>query len=366
MPMKMKKLVAGMAAAGGGLILLTTVLFKDEIHEWLFGIRRVRTWGDLLAQKPIRLSDGVVVRLGIEDSRCPQGSGVLLYCLTEGYPGFQPNGTLEFFDGITVGPLDVSLIEEGARNEEETSSAWELFEVPIEKDASAQFLFVLAIPIPRSGTYRVMVADDGKALRHVKLEGTRQSIHPWLTLEETSPKPIDERMDVEDAYIGTFIPCAGSPAIPGWVGLIPYAQRVPRSLSDPARPLPRLLPEPGAPAEIDLKWEANWLIVTSTSPLCPDKENFAARWWVNGEPRQLSRRGTGFQNAGGSEDEVERLRFELDFGACAGDLHAGDRVSLQLMYSDQGWTKIEGNEGIFARSNEFRLLLSNRIELTVP
>ena len=181
--MNPRKLVAGMAAAGGGLILLTTVLFKDEIHDWLFAIRRVRTWGDLLAQKPIRLSDGVVVRLGIEDTRCPQGSGVLLYCLTEGYdPGLSRIGS-NFTEG-GLGPLEVSVVEEGGVFEAQKAEV-ELLEL-LRNKTTARLLFARAIPVPRSGRYHLTVSEHGKALRHVTVKGTDESIHPWLTLTSRS------------------------------------------------------------------------------------------------------------------------------------------------------------------------------------
>src|SRR5437773_1864148 len=62
----------------------------------------VKTWGDLLKQEPIDLGDGVKVLLGIEATECPRGSGVLLYCLTEGY---NPSKTKEDF--WQLGPLKI-------------------------------------------------------------------------------------------------------------------------------------------------------------------------------------------------------------------------------------------------------------------
>ena len=191
--MKPRKLVAGMAAAGGGLMLLTTVLFKDEIHDWLFAIRRVRTWGDLLAQTPIRLSDGVVVRLGIEDTRCPQGSGVLLYCLTEGYDPSSPRiGSHHTDDGL--GPLEVSVVEEGAVLEEQKSEV--AHSVSLWKKTTARLLFARSIPVPRSGRYHVTVSEGGKALRHVtvKYDNLWRMPFPYvMTLHQAPTDGADHR-----------------------------------------------------------------------------------------------------------------------------------------------------------------------------
>src|SRR4051812_358966 len=45
----------------------------------------VKTWEELLKQPVLDLGDGVKVRLGIEATRCPRWSAVLLYAYTEGY-----------------------------------------------------------------------------------------------------------------------------------------------------------------------------------------------------------------------------------------------------------------------------------------
>ncbi|MCZ6794510.1 MAG: hypothetical protein O7J95_12950, partial [Planctomycetota bacterium] len=72
------------AAAGLGLLVAGVLSFRDALVDWWYRIPVTRTWGDLLAEKPIELEGGVKVRLGIESLRCPRGSGVLIYCLAEG------------------------------------------------------------------------------------------------------------------------------------------------------------------------------------------------------------------------------------------------------------------------------------------
>jgi len=67
------------------------------------------------------------------------------------------------------------------------------------------------------------------------------------------------------------------------------------------------------------------------------------------------------------DHDVEQCLFVLDFDAPGGEVRSGDRVSLQLLYSDQGWSLMEGGEEFFLlTSKEHRVLQSNRIELTVP
>ena len=357
--MKLKKLVAGVAIAGGGVILVTTLLFKDEIHDWLFAIRRVRTWGDLMAQKPIRLSDGVVVRLGIEDTRCPQGSGVLLYCLTEGY---DPSSRREVTD-TAIGPLDVEVVEEGAKDDGDDSSLTGVFDVPLEKgDPAARWLFALTVSVSHSGRYQVTVSERGNALRHVMVEGTQESMQPWITLE-VSARPLDVE---RTASLGRFLPCRGQPALPSRKGFLPYMDSSFRGLVDPARRLPGLLPDAHAPDELDLRKERDSLVVTSKSKLNLNRMNLAARWWINDEPYvPKDRSGFSFENSEPRPD-MEQFHLEIDFDTSRGEFRSGDRLSLQLMYSDQSWSLTDGREGNFRFSEEHRVLQSNRIEMTVP
>jgi hypothetical protein len=353
-----RRLVTGMAAMGGGLMLLTTVLFKDEIHDWLFAIRLVRTWGDLLAQTPIRLSDGVVVRLGIEDTRCPQGSGVLLYCLTEGYdPGSPGIGSHHTED--TLGPLEVSVVEEGAVFAQKAEVARS--EASLRKKTTARLLFARSIPVPRRGSYRVTVSDRGKALRSVTVKRTDEFTHPWLKLE-TSQTSV--RLP-GSTFLGKLIPCAGSAATPLWLGSLPCVDLDP-SRVDAALPLPRLIPDDSR-CQIELRYEANTLIVTSTNQFGFSERHFAARWWVNGMPHvpEAPESSSGRRRNFGLQSPVEQFRFNLHFASAPGNLRSGDRVSLQLLYSGQGWSLTDGGEEFFFFS-ENRVLESNRIELTVP
>jgi hypothetical protein len=354
-----RKLVAGMAAAGGGLILLTTVLFRDEIHDWLFAIRRVRTWGDLLAQRPIRLSDGVIVRLGIEDTRCPQGSGLLLYCLTEGY---DPNSRNEITD--TLGPLDVLVVEEGA-NVDGAGLVRDgsVFRPLLEKQAAlARLLFAHSIPVPRSGRYRVTLSERGKPLRGVTVKGTDEFTHPWLTLE-TSQSSV--RLP-GSTFLSKLVPCEGSTAIPLWLGFQPCVDVDP-SRVDAALPLPRLFPDDNT-CQLELRREANSLIVTSASQIGFSEKNFAARWWINGMPHvpEAPKSSSGKRRGFRLQRPVEQFRFNLHFAAAPGDLQSGDRVSLQLLYSHQGWSLTDGGEEVFFLFGGQRILLSNRIDLRVP
>ena len=379
--MNPKKLVVGLVAAAAASTIVVAILNRDEIHDWLFAIRRVRTWADLLAQKPIELSDGVTVRLGIEDTRCPQGGGVLLYCLTEGY---DPDGAMPRSFSVPMltnssghfshqeaglGPLEVSVLEEGASGPSTSPvdpSTGQSSEVPVlTKKTTARLLFARSISVPRRGRYRVTVSAHGKALQHVTVKGTDEFAHPLLTLEESGNRPMAGRRSSR----GPILPCQGSAAIPAWRGLRPCIEADPRI--EAARELPQLFPDAETPPELDLRVEGSALIVTSRSKIRFDSWNFAARWWVNGMPHVSrapgNRTPSSMVRKGLRPQDVEQCRLELDFDAPGIEVRSGDRVSLQLLYSDQGWSLMEGREGFFLlTSKEHRVLQSNRIDLTVP
>ena len=387
--MNPKKLVLGLVAAAAALTIVAAILNREALHDWLFAIRRVRTWGDLLAQKPIELSDGVIVRLGIEDTRCPQGGGVLLYCLTEGYDpdGAMPSSfsiqmlpgpSVHFSQGAGLGPLEVSVLQEGASSPDPPPGQASDEQVLMKK-MTGRLLFARSIPVPRAGKYRVTVSERGKALQRVTVRGTDEFTHPLLTLEESGNGPMAARLSLRgktivDGPAARILPCQGSAAIPAWRGLAPCMEADPRM--DPVRELPRLFPDADGPPEFDLRGAGPSLIVTSRNKIRFSTWNFAARWWVNGMPHvsiapgnpsrfSLVRKGLIVDNE--LDQDVGQCLFVLDFDAPGGEVRSGDSVSLQLLYSDQGWSLMEGREEFFLLSSKgHRVLESNRIELTVP
>ena len=66
----------------------------------------MKTFGELAAQPVIDLGDGVKVRVGIESRSISVGSGVMIYCLTEGY---EPAMKWEGDD--RVGPVRVKVVD---------------------------------------------------------------------------------------------------------------------------------------------------------------------------------------------------------------------------------------------------------------
>src|SRR5262245_61641023 len=68
----------------------------------------VRIWGELLDQKPIKLSTGGEIRLGISTLESTIGTAITLYCLTK--DTFDQEGKTP---GDVLGPLQVSVKEPG-------------------------------------------------------------------------------------------------------------------------------------------------------------------------------------------------------------------------------------------------------------
>src|SRR5438132_2651863 len=140
-------------------------------NEGPASIRVVKTWKELENLPPIELGAGVKIRLGLEAAKVPQWSGVLLYCLTEGYAPASHGA------GATLGPLCATCqFGEGKTNESEAK--WGR----AKKDWSkGSYLFARAIPADRIGIYHVTVTDiQRKVIAKGTVEGTKDFFHPWM------------------------------------------------------------------------------------------------------------------------------------------------------------------------------------------
>ena len=104
-------------------------------------IEVVRTWRDLLDQPAISVGD-CTARVGIEALKAPRNSGVLLYCLTEGY-SLPEKG----YAGDPLGPLTIRIRHENERQKEsgvQVAAKW----ADAEDIRNSVALFRLSIPLP--------------------------------------------------------------------------------------------------------------------------------------------------------------------------------------------------------------------------
>ena len=336
---------------GGLLILVSLALLKERLIEWWYRIPEVRTWADLLAGTPLRLDQGGRAWIGIEAKRCPQWSGVLLYCLVEGYR--QEEGVSE----SPLGPLHVSLGLEERSAVGGLQHVWSSGLV----NGDSKVLFVRTLPATRLGENKVrLLSLKGKLVGQATVEGTPPASPPWM--------PLGESRNAPDGRTSLGID-AGKKAIalPSWDGSRPYP--LPKGKSGLAEPLPRLFPPPDQ-ERLRLGIEGESLRVTCDEEIVSNATSryFLARWWVNGVPYVPEQVNIHYaEDFGGSERLAKQLIFALDFDPSLLQARKGDRIEMQLLYSGTGWDFAASFLGlVLPISEDVRVLLSNRVSFVAP
>ncbi len=157
-------------------------------------------------------------------------------------------------------------------------------------------------------------------------------------------------------------PAAGL-ALPSWCGMLPLQTT---GLAGRAS-LPQLLPK-AVDVGFHLSIQGNELSVNASSEFIvvrPDW-HFLTRWWVNGRPF-IPRQVKNWSDQNGIISHGKKAYMTMDFDPSRLEAGRGDRISLQLLYSESGWTftgPIESALGLHEGRPDVRL--TNRIEWVVP
>jgi hypothetical protein len=301
----------------------------------------VKTWKELEAQPAIDLGDGVKVRLGLEAKSAPRWSGVFLYCLTE---GFDPPST---WKNDPLGPVYVAYTFQDEKEKKSGAKGGG----SVEHLKGCRLLFARGLDVARVGVHRIQVRDKkGQVLATATLEGTNEFFHPWMPW----------------SYLETFAlfpkaePARGI-ALPSCGGLNPLVilKEDKKDLPLPER-LPTLMPQAPRPGfKIALDGEA--LVIKSGARFIVGRPHarFLVRWWVNEKPfvpKQLEK----FWDEMYHEllREEKELRLPLRFDPQPVGAKEGDRIALQLLYSDEGWHVAGSRPGGWSSV----IWMSNRVE----
>jgi len=217
-------------------------------------LQDLRTWGDLQGQPAIELGGGVCVRLGIEARSCAVGSGVLVYCLSEGFDRITDG------DEHSFGPLHLAV-----KRPYEADGTRMLFETQ-SSESGGPLLWVYPLDCPRAGLYELQLRrrsgndeqpGDVLAATSVEAHGERSEA-PIIAL--TQPARRVQRLPQKDA------PIRLQPtwwARPGWNAHIPLRSREQRHVALPHFALDELRPD------LDVRAEAvgdGWLLHVSATP----------------------------------------------------------------------------------------------------
>ncbi|HYG77883.1 MAG TPA: hypothetical protein VEK08_22950 [Planctomycetota bacterium] len=147
----------------------------------------VKTWRELSERPVIRFNEKTTVRLGIENIRAPRFSGVMLYCLTEGYDGRLPQQNDPEF---RIGPLVIELKRENAAAAVKLGGETDFQERA--HHVTGKLLFVQLIPLSAEGRHLLSVKDrEGRPFGNAAIEATPPE-QPWSPLSRPQVVEVEE------------------------------------------------------------------------------------------------------------------------------------------------------------------------------
>jgi hypothetical protein len=338
----------------------------------------VRTWGDLLAQKPVQTTTFSRIptaiggkmphsfRLGIDRTHAKLFGGVVVYCLSEGGTG---QIGLERPTGFhSLGPFAVDVQRPDDLRQADVARKELASAEDDSKEGHPYTLFMQTLPLDHPGSYTITIGGIASA----KVEVSSEWAVLWTPLLDSTSEGEPE---AGPGYSVTSVANSSSgAAVPRWPGRRPiFLDRLP----DAKSPLPEFIPvDPDA--DLQLSENGNGLIVKldqETSSLFPN-DNFLTRWWVNGKlfiPKpELSQRT--FTNHSGASQLVKEVHFRLDFHPEVLSVKKGDTIGLQLLFCPDGWEyawqadQAQLTKALSLNSDDGRLpaisRLSNRIDFT--
>jgi len=338
---------------GGCLLLSATGISAEEVKS-LPQIGVVKTWGELLAQKPVTLQfveknaanqdssakteKPLTFRLGIDRTASKKNGGVLLYCFAQGDVA-QIDQQTELSDPL-IGPflIDVRGSHEGELRQL-ICMATDRF-MPSQPNA----LFLKPLPLKNEGTYVITLrqALGGEKFRDVAsvkvlvTPDLEVSWSPWMS--PTEALKVVESMESADCIVEEVTNPSGVIALPKWDGGEPiFFSELPAE--------DRLLPEwiaakPDAGVELELK--GNKLIVKLDEDIQTGspKDFFLTRWWVNDKPFTPEPGPELMSAAAAQMKEVRKVEFRMEFHPEHLGVKEGDTVGLQLLFCPHGWERV--------------------------
>ena len=353
---------------GSECVLLRRVRTKEDVMltATAASIQVVQTWQDLLNQPPTSVGTGTA-RLGIEARRSPYRSGILLYCLTDGYSPPQ-----EWKERCRLGPFKVEIQHEQDTRERIQKGVAMVRRAPPDI-ARSTALFRCSIHLDRPGKFLVRVLTlDGDLIAETEVVATRKEFHPWMPLQPVSGQAqVLERDRIGYDAVAHVANRAKGIAIPRFDGLAPmlFSNDGPEAtVRKPAdEKLPALLPVDAGSA-LTIEATAADLVIESKQNIVlarPDW-HFLVRWWVNGKayiPDQLLE---AFKDENGMVVMGKKLLLHLDFVPHRIGAKAGDEIELQLLYCKHGWELVQSDMEMLSAHSRMagpELLLSNRTRI---
>jgi len=310
----------------------------------------VKTWSDLLAQKPVTLQPvakdaanqastpetkkPLTLRLGIDRTNSKKRSGVLLYCLAQGDVA-QIDQQTDLADPA-IGPFLIDVRRPAdQRAEALIAMVTDRFMI-----STPNALFMKPLPLDDAGAYIITVrqALGGQKFRNVASvkvivsEDLGLSWSPWA-----EPKGGLQAVEMTDVGVMDVANPARGIALPKWDGCEPiFFSELPKG----NRPLPEWIAAKPDP-RVQLKRKGNDLIVKMDEAISiyfPD-EHFLTRWWVNDKPFTPDPEPVipMYRALAARELSVQEVHFRMEFHPEYLKLKKGDTVGVQLLFCPHGW-----------------------------
>jgi HEAT repeat protein/beta-lactamase regulating signal transducer with metallopeptidase domain len=344
------------------------------------GIVQVRSVADLLKQPVIEVG-AWRVRLGWADSGPDGGPWKLLYCWAEdvGQAGPAENRDPS---RTRLGPVTFKVTDpDGPREMSELAH----IEEPAQK-ARKEALYAAVVPAAWKGRYQISVfGDGGREVARTILSVDRTDPGLWQSLGRLNPAARDDR--------GPWVVMAESPmAVHPWTsgrdpvwtppaGLkladLEYEKGLPGQV--PAMQFwlePKYRTPPSSKlseGNLTLSLDDGDLLIIARGTINTDADyHFAARWWVNGKPVPAAPVKKLLDEQARKIEAGMTVKLPLALPQTLGELKAGDKISLQVMYSpdqvrvlpgDRDQNRVHLLESIADTVNV--PLLSNRLDFAV-
>ncbi len=300
----------------------------------------VHTLDELRNQPPVKLPDGVTIRLGISDLEPYISGGILLYCLATGVePPME-----ETKNRWRLGPVAYEVTYPNVKFLKEN-----FFASGVQWKEKGEVLFCTTVHTPDPGDCRIdFVSLAGELLRTATITARQRDPHPW--------QPAG--LLLEDKQWTLFNDPNPGAALPSANGLVGTSN--PKKL--PHLPLGDTAAQTG---DFKIALEGTKLCLTFDRPVVytPDFP-LLCRWWVNDKP-VIPPVLTEYPGRSITGKVIESKKVVVNLRADGKKLGAkpGDTIGLQLLYTATGWDYTGHHALILGHGwGKHDPLLSNRIE----
>lgn len=337
----------------------------------------VRTWGDLLRQPRLDAGDGATVRLGLSATHAPLNSGLLIYCLTDGYDYFKhPNIT-----PASLGPLSISLRRGNKSLVITNYQPVDLSYKGWNTVRGCTLLFARPVLIDAPGIYQIGIfTRTGREIAKTAIGGDNSFYHPWMPLlmEQDSKWEIVSYGDwtfretnaavlsvpgtgiAINAWSGDHFQVFSGHANLGWA--FDTKDYKPRN---PASPLPPFVPDRPDP-DLKLAIHDGFVTITSNTELEATRPDWRllARWWVNGKAFVPQARHAPEFGGGDTPHLSKQIRFKLKIDPARLGARPGDRVAVQFLLCD-AWSYVENPDTILRALADGKAQLTDRVQFVL-